>query len=92
MKTVETYQHNPIERKMLEVVWRFMPSFQNANMLRSESKPVLFQYMGKSSLSVRGMITGKYYHFTIPGAVQEVDYRDANDMCSVPNLRTLANE
>lgn len=50
---------------------------------------VNFEYTGKTSLSVRGNVSGKNYRFSKPGDVQLVDYRDAYSLMGVPVLRKL---
>ena len=47
---------------------------------------VTFRYTGATALTVRGPISGQRYHFVHPGAVLEVDGRDAPSMLAVPNL------
>lgn len=48
---------------------------------------VLFEYTGKTALTVQGSITGKRYRFEHPGDKQVIDYRDAAGMMAVPVLR-----
>ncbi|HRP33813.1 MAG TPA: hypothetical protein PKV73_18075 [Agriterribacter sp.] len=48
---------------------------------------VSFQYIGKTALTVTGMVTGRQYRFTAPGDRVKVDYRDAATMMNVPVLK-----
>jgi hypothetical protein len=52
----------------------------------SDSAPA-FQYTGHMSLTVRGPITGRIYHFTGAGVVLSVDPRDAPSLAAVPQLQ-----
>ena len=45
-----------------------------------------FRYAGHTSLTVRGPITGRTYHFATAGAVLPVDPRDAPSLAAVPQL------
>lgn len=45
-----------------------------------------FQYVGYTSLTVRGPVTGRIYHFTTAGTVLSVDPRDAPSLAAVPQL------
>jgi hypothetical protein len=51
------------------------------------AKPVLVEYVGSSSLSVIGTVTGKHYRFERTGSKQRVDVRDAVALDRVPWLR-----
>lgn len=46
-----------------------------------------FEYMGETGMTVRGSVTGKVYRFNFKGDRQTIDYRDAGNFRSVPNLR-----
>ena len=50
---------------------------------------VSFQYVGASVLTTTGAISGRFYRFGQPGAVLEVDSRDASSLATIPNLRKL---
>lgn len=50
---------------------------------------VAFVYEGHRGLSVEGPLTGRRYRFAAPGAVVEVDGRDAPSLTAVPGLRRL---
>ena len=54
---------------------------------RPNSEPVLFQYIGKTALTVLGPITGRRYRFASHGVVIPVDQRDAPFVLGVPHLR-----
>ncbi len=49
--------------------------------------PVAFVYRGETRLNAQGPITRRVYRFEHPGAVVQVDARDAPSMAAVPNLR-----
>jgi len=46
-----------------------------------------FEYVGKTTLTAFGPVTGRLYRFTRPGALVPVDERDAPSMSGVPHLR-----
>lgn len=48
---------------------------------------VLFQYIGKSGMTVFGPITGRRYRFGQPGIIVSVDPRDAPSIDNVPHLQ-----
>lgn len=48
-----------------------------------------FEYIGPTALTVKGAITGTTYRFEHPGAVIEVDRRDAAFVTGTPNLRRV---
>ncbi len=52
-------------------------------------KNMLFQYTGKTALTVTGSVTGKLYRFHQTGNIQSVDYRDAPGMRTVPVLKKV---
>jgi len=47
----------------------------------------IFQYSGRTAMTVIGPISGLRYHFGGPGARVEVDPRDRRSLATVPNLR-----
>lgn len=47
----------------------------------------VFEYTGKTALTVMGNITGRRYRFNRPGDLQSIDPRDAAGMMAVPVLR-----
>ena len=47
------------------------------------------QYTGSTSLTAKGIITGAIYYFNKPGAVLDVDRRDAGFMAGIPHLRKV---
>jgi hypothetical protein len=47
----------------------------------------VFEYTGKTALTVTGNITGRSYRFNRPGDLQSIDPRDTAGMMSVPVLR-----
>ncbi len=52
---------------------------------------ILFEYVGKTGMTVYGSSTGKRYRFNSNGMVVEVDARDKNSIAAVPNLRMVPN-
>lgn len=50
---------------------------------------VLFEYLGNSSLTVKGSVTGNRYNFSKTGEQQLVDYRDASGMRAEPLLKKV---
>ena len=46
-----------------------------------------FEYVGKTRLSIRGPFTGQRYDFAHPGALAEVDSRDATYFTGLSKLR-----
>ena len=51
--------------------------------------PVVFEYTGKTALTIVSPVTGNRYRFDSPGAQQSVDARDQGTLLYVPNLRPL---
>jgi len=47
----------------------------------------IFEYVGKTALTVVGNITGRRYRFNRPGDLQSIDSSDAAGMLAVPVLR-----
>jgi hypothetical protein len=50
---------------------------------------VSFEYVGRSTLTAIGPVTGRRYRFGAPGARVAVDVRDRPSLVSVPHLRQL---
>lgn len=48
---------------------------------------VRFVYTGSTRLIAEGPVTRRRYRFEYPGAVVEVDSRDAPSFAAIPNLR-----
>jgi hypothetical protein len=48
-----------------------------------------FEYVGRTSLTALGPITGRHYRFERSGARIAIDARDAPSMIGVPNLRKV---
>ena len=51
-----------------------------------------FVYTGSTSLTAKGVITGKLYRFEHTGSTLEVDRRDASFLTGIPNLKKLQQE
>lgn len=50
---------------------------------------VQFEYVGRTSLTAIGPITGQRYRFGTPGARVAVDLRDRQSLLSIPHLRQI---
>jgi hypothetical protein len=59
----------------------------NVNRAAGPSRTIAFQYLGKTALTAVSPISGRYYRFSQPGAIVEVDPRDRASLATVPNLR-----
>lgn len=58
--------------------------------LQTVPAQVVFEYVGRTGLTVSGAVSGKQYRFARPGARLAVDPRDGISMRMVPHLRQLA--
>jgi len=54
---------------------------------RPNAASVAFEYVGETSLTVSGPVTGARYRFPAPGSRLDVDARDAAYVGAVPSLR-----
>jgi hypothetical protein len=54
-----------------------------------ERKPRMFQYVGESSLTVRGAVSGRVYRFSRPGHQIEVAYDDAFAMMAERGVKAV---
>jgi hypothetical protein len=52
---------------------------------------VYFEYVGRTTLTAVGPVSGKHYRFVGPGAQLIVDPRDKLSLAAVPNLRQVTN-
>jgi hypothetical protein len=50
----------------------------------------LFEYVGGTSLTVAGPVTGRRYHFEVKGARRSISRHDAPSLLHIPNLRHIA--
>lgn len=50
---------------------------------------IQFEYVGTSSLTIVGPVTGQRYHFAAPGARLGIDVRDRRYLQNLPRLRQL---
>ena len=67
-----------------------MTASQGGSSWNSESgERFFFEYTGNTGLTVEGPLSGKYYRFNGPGAIIEVDPRDARSLAAVPKLRRI---
>jgi len=55
----------------------------------ASTRPVRFEYRGKTSLTVVGATTRRVYWFGAPGARVDVHARDAESLTTVPQLVRL---
>jgi len=67
---------------------------QSASSGNTQLRPVVpasaqFEYTGATALTAVGPITGRRYRFSAPGAIVEVDERDAPSLAAVPHLRRI---
>ena len=53
------------------------------------TKTVMFQYTGKSALSITGSTTRRNYRFSFPGDIQHIALSDAQAMSNVPVLKKV---
>jgi len=56
---------------------------------QNETGTVRFTYVGRTRLGIVGGATAKLYRFEGPGAIVEVDPRDAYGLSTVPQLRRV---
>ena len=50
---------------------------------------VMFQYTGKTALTVTGSITRKNYRFNFPGDIQHIAFSDAAAITAIPVLKKV---
>ena len=55
-----------------------------------ERKPKVFEYTGKHSLKIKGIITGNIFYFRFPGHKLEVPYEDSFAMMAETDLKVHA--
>jgi hypothetical protein len=55
----------------------------------SPKPDVIFEYIGKTGLTVEGQFTHQKYRFSFTGDTQSVDYRDASDCMSIHVLKKV---
>ena len=53
----------------------------------ADQSSTVFEYIGKTALTITGAITGRRYRFNKPGDIQSIDPRDVNSVLSVPVVR-----
>lgn len=53
------------------------------------TKTVMFQYTGKSALTITGSTTRRNYRFSFPGDIQHIALSDAQSMGNVPVLKRV---
>jgi len=69
---------------------RARPSFRPGGMLDARSMAgAMFEYVGRTGLTVTGPATGVVYRFAAFGARQKVDPRDRLALMKVPILRMV---
>jgi hypothetical protein len=58
-----------------------------SKVVAQQSPMLIFQYTGKTGMTVVGSSTGRIYRFSEPGSRVQVDPRDQRSLAGVPNLR-----
>jgi len=53
------------------------------------TKTIMFQYTGKSALTITGSTTRKNYRFNFPGDIQQIALSDAQGFSTVPVLKRV---
>jgi hypothetical protein len=53
----------------------------------SRPQVIAFEYVGRTVLTAIGPVSGRHYRFSHPGAIVDVDSRDAPSFATVPTLR-----
>jgi hypothetical protein len=67
---------------------RGRPAFRSAGMLGAPLMAgAVFEYVGRTGLTVTGPATGVVYRFPATGSRQKVDPRDRPALMKVPSLR-----
>jgi hypothetical protein len=70
---------------------RARPSFRPGGIVDAPAMAgAVFEYVGRTALTVTGPATGVVYRFAAPGARQKVDPRDRPALMKVPILRMVA--
>jgi hypothetical protein len=66
---------------------------QVAGAAAPSAKPpaVTFEYIGRTTLLVRGPVSKRSYHFDHPGRRLEIDARDSPSLATVPMLRRFGD-
>jgi len=64
------------------------PSQQQQTFVQTKA-PVLFEYTGKTALSIIGSVTRKSYRFHFSGDKKYVDPNDAVAMMAIPMLKKI---
>jgi hypothetical protein len=62
------------------------PAGQNFSATRTV---VCFEYTGRTSLTARGAVSGKYYRFEGPGSQVIIDPKDKPSIRQVPHLKQV---
>jgi hypothetical protein len=63
------------------------PQVAGAGAPSAKSPSVTFEYIGRTTLLVRGPVSKRSYHFDKPGRRLEIDARDSVSLVTVPMLR-----
>ncbi|MBG9375257.1 hypothetical protein I5907_03375 [Panacibacter sp. DH6] len=51
------------------------------------SSNTVFEYIGKTALTVTGGFTGRRYRFNRPGDLQSIDPRDISSVINIPVIK-----
>ena len=65
----------------------YQPKVQQTTLQKEPA--VMFQYTGKTALTVTGSTTRKSYRFHFPGDIQRIEFSDAAAMNAVPVLKRV---
>lgn len=79
------YQH--LNQPVASPGYAAIPPGQVTN--QGSQEVVYFQYIGQTSLSVRGVFSRASYFFPNPGSILAVNPRDASGLAAVPHLRRV---
>jgi hypothetical protein len=67
------------------------PAAQAPNTRSGIPGRVDFEYVGRTTLTTRGPVTGRVYRFGAPGSRVAVDVRDQASIAAVPHLRRIGH-
>ena len=65
-------------------------NYSSAEGAPAAAKTVLFEYVGRTALTIIGPVTRTSYRFDSPGARAQVDSRDRNSFNLVPVLKQVS--
>lgn len=62
-----------------------------SNVKKTERPDRLFEYTGNHSLTIKGVVSGKIYHFKFNGDKIKVDYNDSFALMAERDLKVLSS-